>query len=141
MQRVEKMFAFSFGGDDFGKICRVYKGAIFPIDFTSKPVGIGFAIRDGVDADFGSIKRIQMSIVSSSSESIYATVEFKTEKSNGSPEDSKDIIILGERVPNNFDIEIPKLRSDLKEIVIFIPRNMNDGPDINLIKFESIGLL
>ena len=82
-----------------------------------------------------------MSIVSSSSESIYAAVEFKTANSHGSPEDSRDIIILGECVPNNFDIEIPKLSSDLKEIVIFIPRDRNEHFINELITFESIGVL
>ena len=59
---VETMFAFSFGGSkDFGKIYEA--GDSFNLDFCPKPVGIGFAIRNGVDADFDLAKQIKLKMV------------------------------------------------------------------------------
>ena len=53
----QNFFAFSFGGEnDFGEITEIGKENV--IDFSSKPVGVGFALRNGVDIQLDMPTRI-----------------------------------------------------------------------------------
>lgn len=68
---------------------------------------------------------------------ITATVEFKTLNSCGAPEKAKDIILS--KGENNICIDIPNLRSSLKEIVIFFSRN--GRIDITNITISTVELI
>ena len=71
----QKFYAFSFGGrNDFGRITE--SGEKNLIDFSSKPVGVGFTLRNGVDIDLDMPTRID-AIISCSSD-LNVSVEFKT---------------------------------------------------------------
>ncbi len=132
---VEKSFVFSFGGaEDFGEIFKL-KGKKFTLDFSPRPVGIGFAIRAGVDVEDLSFAS-KINLIIKSENPINANVEFKTIASGGSPEDVEKVTICGD---NEIIVEIPKLMSPLKEIVIFFPRNgREDGIKLDFEKIELI---
>lgn len=58
------------------------------IDFSSKSTGVGFAIRNNQEVDLSN-QSSMVALVTVSAD-IDLTVEFKTEKSNGTPEVSKE---------------------------------------------------
>ena len=131
---IDAMFAFSFGGsDDFGKTYKI--GEKFFLDFSPKPTGIGFAIRNGVDADFDLAKQIKVKMCAD--KEIKSTIEFKTVNSCGAPEKAKDIILS--KGENKICIDIPNLRSRLTEIVILIPRN--GGIDVTNFTISTVELI
>lgn len=130
---VNKMFAFSFGGSqDFGREYKI--GNDFELDFTPKPVGIGLAVRDGIEADISNAKKITFKLLHSGKQN--AVVELKTKNSGNAPEVSQEFVIRDGNA-RIFTVSIPKLSSDLKEIVIFFPREKNDfeKEEIELIDF------
>lgn len=119
---VNKMFAFSFGGSqDFGREYKI--GDDFELDFTPKPVGIGLAVRDGIEADISNAKEINFKLFHTRKQN--AVIELKTKNSGNAPELSQQFVIRDGN-PRSFRVDIPKLSSDLKEIVIFFPREKND---------------
>lgn len=123
----QNFFAFSFGGEnDFGEITEVGKENV--IDFSSKPVGVGFALRNGVDIQLDMPTRID-AIISCSSD-LNVSVEFKTVMSGGAPEKSERITL--KRGQNNISVCVPKLLSDLKEIVFFFPREKRED-DVSIV--------
>ena len=131
---IEAMFVFSFGGsDDFGNPYNI--GEKFFLDFSPKPTGIGFAIRDGVDVDFGFENQIKLKI--SADKEIKATVEFKTVKSYGAPEKAENVTL--DKGENEIIVDIPDLSSPLKEIVVFFPRNgREDSINISFLEVELL---
>lgn len=66
------------------------------IDFSSKPVGVGFALRNGVDIQLDMPTRID-AIISCSS-NLNVSVEFKTVMSGGAPEKSEKITLKEVRI-------------------------------------------
>ncbi len=130
---INKFFAFSFGGkNDFGKEMKLNED--FIIDFSSKPCGVGFAIRGGQEADFSNKPDSILSSITVSAD-IDLTIEFKTEQSNGAPEVSEKLFLT--KGENNTKTLIPKvLSSDLKEIVFFFERKERDD-DVQ-IKFNKV---
>lgn len=131
---VKSFCNFGFGGnDDFFKIVNI--GESLLIDFAPKPTGIGFAIRDGVDVEFGSENQIKLKIFAD--KEINATVEFKTVKSYGAPEKAENVTL--DKGENEIIVDIPDLSSPLKEIVVFFPRNGKED-SIN-ISFSEVELL
>lgn len=119
MMEVNSLFSFSFGGkNDFGEEIRVAESKV--MDFSSKPCGVGFAVRTGHEVDdFTGQKSIHLAIISSSE--AVMTVEFKTEESRGAAEISQKVhLMAGE---NENEVLIPQdLSSPLKEVVFFFGR-------------------
>lgn len=115
---LNSFFAFSFGGNnDFGD--KIMVNEKFNMEFSSKPYGIGFAIRDKIEADFDGKKKIAGDITVTSD--IDLTVEFKTERSHGAPETVKSISLKEGK--NSISVAIPEnLSSSLNEIVLFFKR-------------------
>lgn len=127
----QKFYVFSFGGrNDFGKITE--SGEKNLIDFSSKPVGVGFALRNGVDIHLDMPTRID-AIISCSSD-LDVSVEFKTVMSGGAPEKSERTSL--KRGQNNISVCVPKLLSDLKEIVFFFLREKRED-DVSIV-FEKL---
>lgn len=127
----QKFYVFSFGGrNDFGKITE--SGEKNLIDFSSKPVGVGFALRNGVDIHLDMPTRID-AIISCSSD-LDVSVEFKTVMSGGTPEKSERTSL--KRGQNNISVCVPKLLSDLKEIVFFFLREKRED-DVSIV-FEKL---
>lgn len=118
---------FSFGGEKpYGLLTNF--GVENVIDFSSKPVGVGFALRNGVDIQLDMPTRID-AIISCSSD-LNLSVEFKTVMSGGAPEKSERITL--KRGQNNISVCVPKLLSDLKEIVFFFPREKRED-DVSIV--------
>ncbi len=115
---LNNFFAFSFGGNnDFGE--KIMVNEKFNMDFSSKPYGIGFAIRDKIEADFDGKTKIAGDITVTSD--IDLTVEFKTERSHGAPETVESISLKEGK--NSISVAIPEnLSSSLNEIVLFFKR-------------------
>lgn len=127
----QKFYVFSFGGrNDFGRITE--SGEKNLIDFSSKPVGVGFALRNGVDIHLDMPTRID-AIISCSSD-LDVSVEFKTVMSGGTPEKSERTSL--KRGQNNISVCVPKLLSDLKEIVFFFLREKRED-DVSIV-FEKL---
>ena len=127
----QKFYAFSFGGrNDFVRITE--SGGKNLIDFSSKPVGVGFALRNGVDIHLDMPIRID-AIISCSSD-LDVSVEFKTVMSGGTPEKSERTSL--KRGQNNISVCVPKLLSDLKEIVFFFLREKRED-DVSIV-FEKL---
>lgn len=124
---VKRGFAFAFGGkNDFGRVIETVGKE--KLDFSSKPVGIGYAIRNGIEANMANQKMVTICLDTDSDVDI--SLEFKTENSNGTPEVSKNyqikkgVATIASPIPEN-------LNSPLKEIVIFFPRN-GKTDDVNI---------
>ena len=134
MIEVKKFFGFAFGGNnDFGEEIALKESKL--IDFSSKP-GVGFAIRNNQEADLSN-QSSMVALVTVSAD-IDLTVEFKTEKSNGTPEVSKRMCL--KKGENNVTALIPPaLSSPLKEIVFFFER-YERGDDVE-IKFNYVSFL
>lgn len=135
MIEVKKFFGFAFGGNnDFGEEIALKESKL--IDFSSKPTGVGFAIRNNQEADLSN-QSSMVALVTVSAD-IDLTVEFKTEKSNGTPEVSKRICL--KKGENNVTALIPSdLSSPLKEIVFFFERHEREY-DVE-IKFNYVSFL
>lgn len=118
---VEKMFGFAFGGkNDFGRMTETIGQE--ELDFSANPIGIGYAIRNGIEANMDNSKKISFCVKVDADVELDLTLEFKTKNSNGAPEVSKyykvkeGVITITSPIPK-------KLSSPLEEIVIFFPRN------------------
>lgn len=125
---VKEMFGFSFGGEnDFGRMTETVGHE--KLDFASKPTGIGYAIRNGKEANMDNKKMISVCFETDSD--IDISLEFKTQNSNGAPEVEKSYEV--KKGVANIVSPIPEnLTSPLQEIVIFFPRNNGRTDDVNI---------
>lgn len=135
MIEVKKFFGFAFGGNnDFREEIALKESKL--IDFSSKPTGVGFAIIQNQEADLSN-QSSMVALVTVSAD-IDLTVEFKTEKSNGTPEVSKRMCL--KKGENSVTVLIPPaLSSPLEEIVFFFKRYGRED-DVE-IKFNYVSLL
>lgn len=135
MIEVKKFFGFAFwGNNDFGEEIALKESKL--IDFSSKPTGVGFAIIKNQEADLSN-QSSMVALVTVSAD-IDLTVEFKTEKSNGTPEVSKRMCL--KKGENSVTVLIPPaLSSPLEEIVFFFKRHGRE--DEVEIKFNYVSLL
>ena len=135
MIEVKNFFGFAFGGNnDFGEKIALKESKL--IDFSSKPTGVGFAIRNNQEADLSN-QSSMVALVTVSAD-IDLTVEFKTEKSNGTPEVSKRMCL--KKGENSVTVLIPPaLSSPLEEIVFFFKRRGRED-DVEF-KFNHVSLL
>lgn len=115
---VEKIFSFSFGGkNDYSEV-RDTVGTV-KLDFSSGPIGVGLAIREGIEASF--IDKKSLSFCFEVDADIDIIIEFKTKKSKGAPEKSVKYYI--QKGVGSIATPIPQdLSSTLEEIVILFPR-------------------
>lgn len=115
---VEKMFGFAFGGkNDFGRLTETVGHE--KLEFSANPKGIGYAIRNGKEANIDRKKVITVCFNTDSD--VDMSFEFKTQNSNGSPEVSKEYEV--KKGISNIILNIPEcLSSPLREIVIYFPR-------------------
>lgn len=126
----KKFFAFSFGGkNDFGKV--LHEDDFIDIDFPKDDeIGYGLAIRNVIDCHIPKQGKYKFNL--HTNHPINLTVEIKTQLSGGAPEFSKTFHIedgfntISARIPEN-------LSSELKEIVIFVPKVDNPGLKTSLI--------
>ena len=136
---INTIFSFAFGKDvNFGECINFIDTDAF-LNFNKDVVGYGYSLRNGMDANFSSKKRISITI---STDSILSgIIEFKTENSKNAAEKRKRFrITIGQTQINE---KIPTLSSELKEIVLFFPKELNlttaDGT-IPFIRFENISI-
>ena len=125
---VEKMFGFDFGGEkNFGRMTETIGRE--KLDFSSTPTGIGYAIRNGKEANMARKKMVTVCLDTDSDVDI--SLEFKTQNSNGAPEFSKEYKV--KKGCLNIASDIPKnLSSPLREIVIFFPRKAGRTDKVNI---------
>ena len=125
---VEKMFGFAFGGkNDFSRMTETVGPE--KLDFSSNPTGIGYAIRNGIEANMDRKKMVTLCLNVDSD--VDMAFEFKTQNSNSAPEVSKNYEL--KKGISNIALPIPeKLSSPLKEIVIFFPRKAGRTDDVNI---------
>ena len=136
---INTIFSFGFGKDvNFGECVNFIDTDAF-LNFNKDVVGYGYSLRNGIDANFSNKKKISITI---STDSILSgIIEFKTENSKNVAEKRKKFRIkIGQTQINE---KIPILSSELKEIVLFFPKELNlttaDGT-IPFIRFENISI-
>lgn len=136
---INTIFSFGFGKDvNFGECVNFIDTDAF-LNFNKDVVGYGYSLRNGIDANFSNKKKISITI---STDSILSgIIEFKTENSKNVAEKRKKFRIkIGQTQINE---KIPTLSSELKEIVLFFPKELNlttaDGT-IPFIRFENISI-
>lgn len=125
---VKEMFGFAFGGkNDFGRLTETVGHE--KLEFSNNPTGIGYAIRNGIEANIDRKKMVTVCINTDSD--VDMSFEFKTQNSNCSSEVSKEYEV--KKGISNIAVLIPeKLSSPLKEIVIFFPRKAGRTDDVNI---------
>ena len=124
---VEKMFGFAFGGkNDFGRLTETVGHE--KLEFSDNPTGIGYAIRNGIEANMDRKKMVTVCLNVDSDVDI--SLEFKTQNSNGAPEVSKNYEV--KKGISNIASYIPALSSPLREIVIFFPRKDGRTDNVNI---------
>ena len=136
---INTIFSFGFGKDvNFGECVNFIDTDAF-LNFNKDVVGYGYSLRNGIDANFSNKKKISITI---STDSILSgIIEFNTENSKNVAEKRKKFRIkIGQTQINE---KIPTLSSELKEIVLFFPKELNlttaDGT-IPFIRFENISI-
>lgn len=136
---INTIFSFGFGKDvNFGECVNFIDTDAF-LNFNKDVVGYGYSLRNGIDANFSNKKKISITI---STDSILSgIIEFKSENSKNVAEKRKKFRIkIGQTQINE---KIPILSSELKEIVLFFPKELNlttaDGT-IPFIRFENISI-
>lgn len=125
---VKEMFGFAFGGkNDFGRLTETVGHE--KLEFSNNPTGIGYAIRNGIEANIDRKKMVTLCLNVDSD--VDMSFEVKTQNSNGAPEVSKNYEL--KKGIANISLPIPeKLSSPLKEIVIFFPRKAGRTDDVNI---------
>lgn len=138
MQKIHTIFLFTLGKEcDFGEMINIVETDMF-LDFNKNCIGYGFAIRDKIDAYFDKKNTLILSL--NTDYILKASLEFKTENSSNTPEITKDILLkFGQ---NDITLDIPKLSSPLKEIVLLVKKDNNSVQHgvIPFIRFEHINL-
>ncbi len=138
MKEIKTLFAFAFGNEcNFGEtICIVETDAF--MNFNKDCVGYGFAIRNNLDANLKDISRVE--IILFSDYILNGIIQFKTINSGKEAETKQKFEISLEQ--NRLSFNIPKLSSELNEIVLFFPKKLNyvSRDFIPFIRFEKLAI-
>lgn len=130
-----KAFLFSYGGNnDRGEV--IHLGDTYNVNFPKENEACyGVAFRRDVDIEFEDNAQ-ELTIEFESKLPFKATLEFKTEKSGGAPEES--FVLNAKEGFNSHTFPMPELNSRLKEICfcIFKNENLNLETEISILSFN-----